>query len=246
MCYDNDRVRTIGEATDKRVISYGIDSQDADYQAKNIIYGTDGTHFDVVYQGETIGQGHLIIPGRHNVLNSLGAIAAARELGLELPDILTSLEKFSGAKRRFETKGKADGIWVVDDYAHHPTEIQATLKAARQTHPERLIVVFQPHRYTRTQLLLDEFAVAFKDADKLIVTDIYAASEDPIPGVSGEMLADKVRETTGQQVEYLPDQPTILDHLEHEAQSGDLIMTIGAGDIYKLGEHLVQALERRN
>ena len=246
LCYDNDRVRTIGEATDKRVISYGIDSQDADYQAKNIIYGTDGTHFDVVYQGETIGQGHLIIPGRHNVLNSLGAIAAARELGLELPDILTSLEKFSGAKRRFETKGKADGIWVVDDYAHHPTEIQATLKAARQTHPERLIVVFQPHRYTRTQLLLDEFAVAFKDADKLIVTDIYAASEDPIPGVSGEMLADKVRETTGQQVEYLPDQPTILDHLEHEAQSGDLIMTIGAGDIYKLGEHLVQALERRN
>ena len=233
LCYDNDRVRTIGEATDKRVISYGIDSQDADYQAKNIIYGTDGTHFDVVYQGETIGQGHLIIPGRHNVLNSLGAIAAARELGLELPDILTSLEKFSGAKRRFETKGKADGIWVVDDYAHHPTEIQATLKAARQTHPERLIVVFQPHRYTRTQLLL-------------IVTYIYAASQDPIPGVSGEMLADKVRETTGQQVEYLPDQPTILDHLEHEAQSGDLIMTIGAGDIYKLGEHLVQALERRN
>ena len=246
LCYDNDRVRTIGEATDKRVISYGIDSQDADYQATNIIYGTDGTHFDVVYQGETIGQGHLIIPGRHNVLNSLGAIAAARELGLELPDILASLEKFSGAKRRFETKGKVDGVWVVDDYAHHPTEIQATLKAARQTHPERLIVVFQPHRYTRTQLLLDEFAVAFKDADKLIVTDIYAASEDPIPGVSGEMLADKVRETTGQQVEYLPDQPTILDHLEHEAQSGDLIMTIGAGDIYKLGEHLVQALERRN
>lgn len=246
LCYDNDRVRTIGEATDKKVISYGIDSQDADYQARNIIYGTDGTHFDVVYQVETIGQGHLIIPGRHNVLNSLGAIAAARELGLPLPDILASLEKFSGAKRRFETKGKVDGIWVVDDYAHHPTEIMATLKAARQTHPERLIVVFQPHRYTRTQLLLDEFAVAFKDADRLIVTDIYAASEDPIPGVTGEMLADKVRTTTGQEVEYMADQPTILDHLEHEAQSGDLIMTIGAGDIYKLGEHLVQALERRN
>ena len=246
LCYDNDRVRTIGEATDKKVISYGIDSQDADYQARNIIYGTDGTHFDVVYQGETIGQGHLIIPGRHNVLNSLGAIAAARELGLPLPDILASLEKFSGAKRRFETKGKVDGVWVVDDYAHHPTEIMATLKAARQTHPERLIVVFQPHRYTRTQLLLDEFAVAFKDADRLIVTDIYAASEDPIPGVTGKMLADKVRTTTGQEVEYMADQPTILDHLEHEAQSGDLIMTIGAGDIYKLGEHLVQALERRN
>ena len=128
-----------------------------------------------------------------------------------------------------------DGVWVVDDYAHHPTEIMATLKAARQTHPERLIVVFQPHRYTRTQLLLDEFAVAFKDADRLIVTDIYAASEDPIPGVTGKMLADKVRTTTGQEVEYMADQPTILDHLEHEAQSGDLIMTIGAGGHLQTG-----------
>ncbi|WP_071142520.1 UDP-N-acetylmuramate--L-alanine ligase [Acidaminococcus timonensis] len=246
LCYDNARVRTIGEHTDKRVISYGIDSRDADYRAENIVYGTDGTHFDVLYKGENLGRGHLIVPGRHNVLNALGAIAASRELGLETKDILASLEKFSGAKRRFETKGKVNGVWVVDDYAHHPTEIEATLKAARQTSPQRLIVVFQPHRYTRTQLLLDEFAVAFKDADQLIVTDIYAASEDPIPGVTGKLLADKVRETTGQQVEYLPDQPTILDKLEHEAQSGDLIMTIGAGDIVKLGEHLVQALERRN
>jgi UDP-N-acetylmuramate--alanine ligase len=246
LCYDNARVRTIGEHTDKRVISYGIDSRDADYRAENIVYGTDGTHFDVLYKGETLGRGHLIVPGRHNVLNALGAIAASRELGLETKDILASLEKFSGAKRRFETKGKVDGVWVVDDYAHHPTEIEATLKAARQTSPQRLIVVFQPHRYTRTQLLLDEFAVAFKDADQLIVTDIYAASEDPIPGVTGKLLADKARETTGQQVEYLPDQPAILDKLEHEAQAGDLIMTIGAGDIVKLGEHLVQALERRN
>lgn len=246
LCYDNAKVRTIGEHTDKRVISYGIDSQDADYRAENIVYGTDGTHFDVLHKGENIGRAHLIVPGRHNVLNALGAIAASRELGLETKDILASLEKFSGAKRRFETKGKVDGVWVVDDYAHHPTEIEATLKAARQTNPQRLIVVFQPHRYTRTQLLLGEFAVAFKDADQLIVTDIYAASEDPIPGVTGKLLADKVRETTGQQVEYLPDQPTILDKLEHEAQPGDLIMTIGAGDIFKLGEHLVQALERRN
>ncbi len=246
LCYDNARVRTIGEHTDKRVISYGIDSRDADYRAENIVYGTDGTHFDVLYKGENLGRGHLIVPGRHNVLNALGAIAASRELGLETKDILASLENFSGAKRRFETKGKVNGVWVVDDYAHHPTEIEATLKAARQTSPQRLIVVFQPHRYTRTQLLLDEFAVAFKDADQLIVTDIYAASEEPIPGVTGKLLADKVRETTGQQVEYLPDQPTILDKLEHEAQAGDLIMTIGAGDIVKLGEHLVQALERRN
>ena len=246
LCYDNAKVRTIGEHTDKRVISYGIDSRDADYRAENIVYGTDGTHFDVLYHNEAIGRAHLIVPGRHNVLNALGAIAASRELGLETKDILASLEKFSGAKRRFETKGKVDGVWVVDDYAHHPTEIEATLKAARQTSPKRLVVVFQHHRYTRTQLLLDEFAVAFRDADQLIVTDIYAASEDPIPGITGKLLADKVRETTGQQVEYLPDQPTILDKLEHEAQSGDLIMTIGAGDIFKLGEHLVQALERRN
>ena len=245
LCYDNAKARKIGETTGKTVISYGINSTDADYQAKNIVYAADGTHYDIVYHGEVIGKGHLIIPGRHNVLNSLGAIAASRELGIPMDSILASLEKFTGAKRRFETKGKVGGVWVVDDYAHHPTEIQVTLKAARQTKPERLICVFQPHRYTRTRLLLDEFAVAFKDCDELVVTDIYAASEDPIPGISGELLARKIADTTGQAVQYMSGQDKIEEYLENHVQSGDMVMTIGAGDIYKMGEKLVKALERR-
>lgn len=246
LCYDNAKARKIGETTGKTVISYGIESADADYQAKNIVFGTDGTHYDVVYHGEIIGKGHLVVPGRHNVLNSLGAIAASRELGIPMETILASLEKFTGAKRRFETKGRVDGVWIVDDYAHHPTEIEVTLKAARQTRPDRLICVFQPHRYTRTQLLLDEFAVAFKDCDELVVTDIYAASEEPIPGINGAMLAEKISTTTGQAVQYMSGQDTIEQYLENHVQSGDLVMTIGAGDIYKMGENLVKALERRH
>ena len=244
LCYDNAKVRALGEKTGKTVISYGIDSKDADYRAENIEYGKNGTTYDILYKNEVIGKGQLIVPGRHNVLNSLGAIAAARELGIPLESILASLAHFSGAKRRFETKGKVGGVWVVDDYAHHPTEIAVTLKAALQTQPERLVCVFQPHRYTRTQLLLDQFAVAFKDCDELIITDIYAASEDPIPGVSGEMLAHKIAETTGQKVRYISGQDKIEETLEREVRPGDLVITMGAGDIYRLGEQLVQALER--
>jgi UDP-N-acetylmuramate--alanine ligase len=246
LCYDNDKVRRVGEATRTTVISYGIDSKDVDYRAENIIYGPDGTHYDILYKNEKIGEGHLVIPGRHNVLNSLGAIAAARELGLTIEQIVSSLERFTGAKRRFETKGKVDGVWVVDDYAHHPTEIKVTLKAARQTKPERLICVFQPHRYTRTKLLLNDFAVAFKDVDELIVTDIYAASEAPIPGITGELLADTIKKTTGQNVQFMSGFDKIQGYLLDHTRPGDLVMTIGAGSINQLGGSFVEALERRN
>jgi UDP-N-acetylmuramate--alanine ligase len=245
LCYDNAKVRQVGEKTPTEVISYGIDCKDADYRAENIVYSPDGTHYDILFHNEVIGHGHLVVPGRHNVLNSLGAIAAARVLGIDLKSILDSLEKFRGAKRRFDTKGKVGGVWVVDDYAHHPTEIQVTLEAARQTQPKRLIAVFQPHRYTRTKLLRDQFAVAFKKCDELIVTDIYAASEDPIPGISGEMLADTIRDTTGQNVKYMSGFDTIEKYLEGHVAPGDLVMTIGAGNIVQLGEQLVKALERR-
>jgi UDP-N-acetylmuramate--alanine ligase len=246
LCYDNAKVRRVGEKTHTHVISYGIDSQDADYRAENIVYGKDGTHYEILYKGEKIGEGHLVVPGRHNVLNSLGAIAAARELGLPLNQIVASLEKFTGAKRRFETKGRVNGVWVVDDYAHHPTEIRVTLKAARQTQPKRLICVFQPHRYTRTKLLLNDFAVAFKEADELIVTDIYAASEAPIPGVTGEMLAETIQKTTGQHVRFMSGFDEIQGYLLDHVEAGDLVMTIGAGSINQLGVNLVEALERRN
>ena len=184
------------------------------------------------------------MPGRHNVLNSMGAFAAAREMGIATDKILASLAKFGGAKRRFETKGKVNGVWIVDDYAHHPTEIGVTLKAARQTQPQRLLCVFQPHRYTRTQLLFDEFCQSFRDCDELIIVDVYSAGEDSIPGVNSEKLAKGIHAATGQKVQYIPRLSKAEEYLQAQAQAGDLIMTIGAGDVFKIGEELVRELER--
>ena len=245
LCADNAKVRRLISETDKTVVTYALDGETADYIAKDVEYGVNGTTYKLYYQGEFVTEVHLVVPGRHNELNSLGAFAAAREMGITVPAILASLKKFGGAKRRFETKGKVDGVWVVDDYAHHPTEIGVTLKAARQTKPERLLCVFQPHRYSRTKLLFDEFCGCFKECDQLIITDIYAASEDPIPGVTGEKLAEGIRQATGQEVMYVPSLNKAEEYLEVNATAGDLIMTIGAGDVFKIGEELVRELERK-
>lgn len=244
LCIDNDKVRRLAGEIDKEVITYGLEDSGADYVAKEITYDVNGTTYKLYYKGEFLTEVHLIVPGRHNVLNSIGAFAAAREMGIEIKSILSSLAKFGGAKRRFETKGKVNGVWVVDDYAHHPTEIGVTLSAARQTKPERLICVFQPHRYSRTQLLFDEFCSCFKECDELIVTDIYAASEVPIPGVTSAKLVEGITAATGQKVQYIPRLHKAEEYLELEAKPGDLIMTIGAGDVFKIGEELVRELER--
>ena len=246
LCVDNDKVRRLAGETKTSVITYGMDGSGADYTAKDICYGVDGTVYSLYYKNEFVTEVKLIVPGRHNVLNSMGAFAAAREMGVEVSSILASLHKFGGAKRRFETKGKVGGVWVVDDYAHHPTEIGVTLRAARQTKPARLLCVFQPHRYTRTQLLFDEFCRCFEGCDELIIVDIYAASEDPIPGVSSEKLAEGIAAATGQMVKYIPRLSKAEEYLESQVQSGDLVMTIGAGDVFKIGEELVRELERKN
>lgn len=243
LCFDNAKVRTLAGKTTKLYISYALEGQEADFVAKNIRYNHDGTLFDVYYKDEFLATAHLVIPGRHNVLNALGAIATASLLDIPLETTLKSLEQFHGAKRRFETKGREKGVWVVDDYAHHPTEIGVSLSAAKQTKPERLICVFQPHRYSRTKLLLDQFASCFEGCDELIITHIYAASEDPIPGITGEMLAKKVEATTHQKVTYIEEFKDIEKYLAGKAQGGDLIMTIGAGDVYRIGENLVDALK---
>ncbi len=244
LCFDNPKVRRLAAETAGTVITYGVEGEGADYTAKNIAYGVSGTSYDLYYNGEYLTRVELAVPGRHNVLNSMGAFAAAREMGIEVASILASLKKFGGAKRRFETKGKAGGVWVVDDYAHHPTEIGVTLKAARQTQPRRLLCVFQPHRYTRTKLLFDEFCQCFADCDELILTDIYAASENPIPGVSSMQLAEGIKAATGQNVLYIGKLVKAEEYLEREVQPGDLVMTIGAGDVFKIGEELVRELER--
>ena len=244
LCADNAKVRRLAQETDKTVLTYGIEGEDADFVAKNITYGVNGTTYDLYCHNELLTQVHLIVPGRHNVLNSMGALVAAREMGIAMEKILASLAKFGGAKRRFETKGKIEGVWIVDDYAHHPTEIGVTLKAARQTQPKRLLCVFQPHRYTRTQLLFDEFCASFVGCDELIIGDIYAAGEDPIEGVSSAKLAEGIHAATGQKVQYIPRLAKAEEYLQAQAQAGDLIMTIGAGDVFKIGEELVRELER--
>jgi UDP-N-acetylmuramate--alanine ligase len=243
LCFDNAKIKALAEKTTKSFISYALDDLDADYTAKNIIFDHTGTHFDIYHKGEKLGTAHLVVPGRHNVLNALGAIATSQLMHIPLDSVLASLEKFTGAKRRFETKGRVKGVWVVDDYAHHPTEIQVTLAAAKQTKPKRLICVFQPHRYSRTKLLLNQFATCFKDCDELILADIYPASEDPIPGINTQLLADTIKKATGQKVTYIPTFEGIEKYLVDNVQAGDLVMTVGAGDGYRISEYLVKALK---
>ena len=248
LCFDNENLRELAKKIDRKVISYAIENE-ADYIAKNIEKNADGIEFDVVHnfdgESEELGHVSLKIHGQHNVLNSLATIAAAMQVGVDFDDIVKGLSQFHGAKRRFQTKGHVKNVWVVDDYAHHPTEIAATLKAARETKPRRLVCVFQPHRYSRTKLLLKEFGSAFKEADVLVLTDIYAAGEKPIEGVNGESMLKEVIETTSQDVSYIPDIDAIADYLVDFVEEGDLVITMGAGNVYKVGEELVEMLKRR-
>ena len=204
-----------------------------------------GVAFDVEKDGKTLARVRLNIPGRHNVLNALGSIVAGILCGVSPGKAAEALSLFHGAKRRFETKGRAEGVWIVDDYAQHPTEIAVTLKAARQTNPKRLICAFQPHRYSRTQLLQKEFGGAFEDADLLILTDIYSAGEPAIPGVNGETILNAVKAATGQKTTYVKSRADVAPYLETIVRDGDLVLTMGAGDIYRTGEELLALLSAR-
>ena len=242
LCMDNLKVCRLEQETDRRHVTYGLDTKYT-YSAVNIQYTVHSTVYDLYYQGKPLTKVTLKVPGRHNVLNSLGAFAAARIVGVPKEAIVKALAGFNGVKRRFETKGKIRGVWLVDDYAHHPTEIAVTLKAAKQTGAARVVCVFQPHRYTRTKILHQQFCQCFKDCDLLIITHIYSAGEDPIPGVSGRELAEAVHKTTGQQVVYIEDFQKCCSYLEKIAQAGDIIMTMGAGDVYTIGEQLLKKLQ---
>lgn len=244
LCIDNAKVQKLAGETEKEVITYAIENPQADYTARDITYDVNGTGYKLYYKNEFLTDVRLIVPGRHNVLNSLGAFSAAREMGIAAEDILRSLAKFGGAKRRFETKGKVNGVWVVDDYAHHPTEIKVTLQAAKQTRPQRLICIFQPHRYTRTQLLFNDFCNCFAECDEIILTDIYSAGEDKIEGISSKVLAEGVENALGKKVVYLPALEDVNNYLNGHVQNGDLVMTVGAGDVYKVGEKLVMEMEQ--
>lgn len=241
VCFDNEDARAIAGQVRRNIISYGIEN--GDYRASNIITEANETAFTVSYKGETLGEAKLLIPGLHNVRNALAAIAAARALGVSFESAAAGLMNFHGAKRRFETKGKVNGVWIVDDYAHHPTEIASTIAAARQTKPGRLIVAFQPHRYSRTQLLAQEFGAAFRGADILVLSGIYSAGEEPIEGVSGRTIYDSVVARTGMKPVYVERRADVAGKLAEMARPGDLVMTMGAGDIVNSGEELLNLLE---
>jgi UDP-N-acetylmuramate--alanine ligase len=226
----------------KKVVTYGM--QKGDFQAANLSTEGWGSRFRVIHKGQTLGEIALTVPGAHNVENALAAVTVGLELGVSFGDIRDGLGEFRGADRRFQFLLKKDGIMVVDDYAHHPTEVKVTIKAALSNKPGRLIVIFQPHRYTRTQFFLDEFAASFDGADKVFLHSIYAASEEPMPGVSSNELALRVR-VRGIDVEQLDDRAEIVEKVLAMAQPGDLIISMGAGDVTELGHTIAARLEKQ-
>ena len=243
LCFDNENLRNIAKSASCPYRSYAIDNE-ADYRAVNLTATGQGTRFDVMHGDENLGQITINIPGRHNVLDALATVVTGIALGLKVPDMAQALEKFHGAKRRFETKGRESGVWIVDDYAHHPTEIAATLNAAKETSPKRLICVFQPHRYSRTKLLHREFGTAFSAADELILTDIYSAGEQPIPGIDGTTILYDVKNFTGRRATYIEKREEIASYLADRVKDGDLVITMGAGDIYRTAEELTKLLQQ--
>jgi len=244
LCFDSAYIRDLVGKLERPYISYAVE-HDAQYMARNIRIEGVMTTYDVYQEGELLGTLKIKVPGRHNVANSLAAVVVGITLGLTFAQIAAGLAHFQGAKRRFQTKARINGVWVIDDYAHHPTEIATTLLAARQTEPKRLICVFQPHRYSRTQFLRAEFGRAFTSSDIVIITDIYAAGEQPIPGITGIVLKEEIESQTGMQVIYIPEKDKIARYLSEIAEPGDLVMTMGAGNIYLAGEELVEILMKK-
>ncbi|MBL8024334.1 MAG: UDP-N-acetylmuramate--L-alanine ligase [Elusimicrobia bacterium] len=232
--------RKIGDKIRRPLLTYGI-SPDADIQARDICPGPEGTTFSVYRFGTLLGDIHWNVPGRHNVINSLAAVAAGLELDVPFLKIAEALASFQGVGRRLEWKGERGGVAVMDDYGHHPTEIKATLQALKERFPQRrAVVVFQPHRYSRTRNLADEFAASFSQADVVGLLDIYAASEAPLPGVTSDWLAERVR-AQGVSVTRLTAEtgPATLRGL---VKKGDVVLTLGAGDVWRWGEQLLAAL----
>jgi UDP-N-acetylmuramate--alanine ligase len=217
-------------------MTYGL-SEHADLRAVDLCHNGFSTRFGVVHKGEKLGEVNLSTPGVHNVVNALAAIAVGMELDIDFAPMREALEQFSGIHRRLELKW-SDGIKLIDDYGHHPTEIKATLSAIRSIWKGRIIVAFQPHRYTRTKALLDEFVTSFADADILVLTEIYAASEERIEGISGRLLADRIRSGGHRNVEFASTKEEVVRVVSQLARPGDVVVTLGAGDIYKVGEEL--------
>lgn len=241
LCLDEPGLQDIIPNINKKIITYGITPQ-ADVRAVDISHKQFSSEFSVKYKGEDLGKIKLKIPGLHNVKNSLVPIVIAKELGIEFPVIKKALEAFSGVYRRFEVKYNKE-ILVVDDYAHHPTETSATLSGIRAGWDRRLIAVFQPHLFTRTRDFYQEFGRSFLNSDIFICTDVYPAREEPIEGISGEIIANAAKKFGHKNVIYQPDKKKIPLLLNELKKDGDIIITMGAGDIWKFGEEFVRMIQ---
>jgi UDP-N-acetylmuramate--alanine ligase len=248
-CADDPSLAAIFPRLKRKLVTYGLQSRDATYAGSGIELGAFGgrcfverrTHLGL----ERLGMLELIVPGRHNLQNALAAVAAGELVGLDFPRIAEALRGFHGAERRFERHGEAGGVLVVDDYGHHPTEITAVLAAARATLGRRLVVAFQPHRYSRTQQQMEQFGPSLKEADEVVLADIYAASEEPIPGITVEALAESIARATGRPVHVAKQLDAVLAKVIDVAKPGDAVITLGAGSIGTLPKRIVAALKER-
>ncbi len=241
LCMDEPALQDIIPQINKKIFSYGLTAQ-ADIRAVDISHDKFTSSFTVKYKGDEIGKLNLKVPGIHNVKNSLVAVCIARELGIEFSKIKKALESFSGVYRRFEVKYDNE-VLVIDDYAHHPTETSATLAGIRNGWDRRLVAVFQPHLFSRTRDFYQEFGRSFLNSDIFICTDIYPAREEPIEGVTGELIAEAARKFGHKNVIYVEDKTKVPDKLSEIKKDGDIIITMGAGDIWKYGELFVQSLK---
>jgi UDP-N-acetylmuramate--alanine ligase len=245
LCLDDLNIQMLLPEVKKRMITYGFNSQ-ADLQASDVVHKKSGTSFSVHLQGVELGRISFRMPGRHNVLNAMAAIAVGLELEMPFNVIADGFKDFGGVQRRFQIKGEVGEVMVVDDYGHHPAEIKATLAAARDGWDRRIVAVFQPHRYSRTQALYDDFVTAFYQADHVAIMDIYAASEDPIPGVDAERLATGVTEHGHKSCNFTGSSSATVDHLLSIVRPGDMVITLGAGNIWQTGEEFLARLKERN
>jgi UDP-N-acetylmuramate--alanine ligase len=244
LCLDHPGVQAILPDMTRRAVTYGFASQ-ADLTASEVEADGLRMRFNVRERGKMLGSVRVKLPGRHNVLNTLATVAVCRELEVPFDVIADGLDSFLGIERRFQLKGEVGEISVVDDYGHHPAEVRATLASARAMHPGRVVVAFQPHRYSRTRDLFDEFARAFNDADHLVVTQVYAAGEAAIPGVDSESLVNGIRAHGHRDAHFADGLEAARDHLLDELKPGDLVLTLGAGNISSLGNVLLDALRER-